>query len=91
MLDNKSKDKLRKLHPQFGHLSEPRFRDLVATSGKWKDEYDSIVSDLYDKCKTCKLFAKAAPRPVLSLPAAAEFSEVLTMDLKECNYSAKHK
>ena len=51
VLDDNAKDKLKKLHRQFGHLSESRFRDLIETSGQWKEEYNAIVSDLYDKCK----------------------------------------
>ena len=42
------RNKLRKLHRQFGHLSETRFRDLLKTAGKWKNEYSQIVSDLYE-------------------------------------------
>ena len=32
---------------------------------------------------TCKKFSPTLPRPVVSLPAAMEFNQVLTMDLKE--------
>ena len=32
---------------------------------------------------TCKKFSPTPPRPVVSLPPACEFQEILTMDLKE--------
>ena len=43
------------------------------------------MDDLYELCRTCKLFAKTPSRPVCALPVAADFGELLTLDLKECD------
>ena len=42
-----------------------------------------MLATIHKKCKTCPLFSTTPPRPVVSLPIACEFNEVLTMDLKE--------
>ena len=62
---------LLKLHRQFGHLSEPRFRQLLVSAGRWKDKYVPAIKNLYENCKTCKLFAKSSPRLVAALPVAS--------------------
>ena len=60
-----------------------RFVDFLKDAVKWNDSYKALLDDIYAKCKTCKMFRKASPCPVCSLPVAADFSEVLIMDLKE--------
>ena len=42
-----------------------------------------MLATIHKQCKTCPLFSTTPPRPVVSLPIACEFNEVLTMDLKE--------
>ena len=41
------------------------------------------IEKIHQRCMTCKKFSPTPPRPVVSLPAATEFNQVLTMDLKE--------
>ena len=81
---------LTKIHRQFGHPSKQRLCNLLKDANKWKDEYLPLINKLHDGCEACKLHAKTLPRPIVALPAACEFSEVLTMDLKECNYNSYH-
>ena len=38
---------------------------------------------IHNECMNCKEFSPTPPKPVVSLPPACEFQEVLTMDLKE--------
>ena len=49
----------------------------------WNAKVKEIVGKIHARCKTCKLFSPTPPRPVVSLPAARDFNEVLTLDLKE--------
>ena len=42
-----------------------------------------LVAMIHSKCVTCKKFLSTPPRPVVSLPAASDFNEVMTKDLKE--------
>ena len=46
-------------------------------------ETRKMVATIHENCATCKQFTPTPPRPVVSLPVASEFGEVLTMDLKE--------
>ena len=81
---------LLKLHRQFGHTYKDRFCDLLKDAGKWKESYKDVINSIYDKCQTCAMHSKVAPRPICALPVATEFSEVLTLDLKECNSIVKN-
>ena len=42
-----------------------------------------MVASIHESCATCKRFSPTPPRPVVSLPQASDFGEVLTLDLKE--------
>ena len=82
--DKAEKDKtLRKIHRQFGHPLEEVMIRLLKKVNSYDEDTKQLVTAIYVKCKTCKKFKKTPPRPVVSLPAASEFNEVLTMDLKE--------
>ena len=79
------KVKLLKIHRQFGHPREDTMLKLLK-SAKWDNEATrQEIRSIYSKCSTCKQFSKTPPRPIVSLPPASEFNEVLTMDLKEVN------
>jgi hypothetical protein len=84
--EKKEKQKvLLKLHRQFGH---PRIEVLEALLKKVRaddEDVKEMLKKIYEKCETCKKFSKTPARPVVSLPPASEFNEVLTMDLKEIN------
>ena len=74
---------LKKIHRQFGHpMKETEFTLLKNIKCDDK-ESRKLVTTIHDKCMTCKKFSPTPPRPVVSLPPACEFQEILTMDLKE--------
>jgi hypothetical protein len=82
--DGKEKEKvLVKLHRQFGHPREEVMLGLLKKVKCDDKETKEVVTKIHERCKTCKQFSPTPPRPVVSLPAASEFGEVLTMDLKE--------
>ena len=74
---------LRKLHRQFGHprqeVTVGRLRKVNCADKKAK----KMVASIHESCATCKRFSPTPPRPVVSLPQASDFGEVLTLDLKE--------
>ena len=74
---------LLKLHRQFGHPRLEVMLNLLQKVNCNDKETKKLVETIYGKCNTCKLFTTTPPRPVVSLPAASEFSQVLTLDLKE--------
>ena len=62
-----------KLHKQFGHPSSSRLINNVL---------ENKILEVTKVCVVCKKFQKSAPRPVVSLPVASNFNEVIAMDLK---------
>jgi len=85
-IENLSKDdkmkKALKLHRQFGHASELKLKKLVKESDMNDKEFLACIGDI---CKTCNICAayKAAPlKPVVSLPPANKFNQVVFLDLK---------
>ena len=72
------------LHRQFAHPSTEKLSDLLKNSNSWKSEYKKILETIYIKCETCKKFKKGIRRPVVALPMAKRFNQVVTMDLKKC-------
>ena len=76
------KKKLEKLHLQFAHPTREKFVALLKDAKCWTDEFNDIVDGIYEKCRTCDLFQKTPPRPVVAMPEAQEFGELLVMDLK---------
>lgn len=75
--------KIEKIHKQFAHPTKEKFKRLIEDAGAWRDELQEIIDELYQKCQTCKVFTKTPPRPVVSVPMADGFNEVVAMDLKE--------
>ena len=72
-----------KLHRQFGHPREEVMISLLKNAKCDSKEARAVIDDIYKRCTTCKKFSPTPPKPVVSLPVSSEFTEVLTMDLKE--------
>ena len=71
-----------KLHKQFGHPSASRLVSMVRNSGMKDANLENKISQVTDECETCKKFQKSPPRPVVSVPLADNFNDVISMDLK---------
>ena len=74
--------KIEKLHKQFGHPTSQRLRALMKDAGVLDSELIELVEDVTKGCEVCKVYKKTPSRPVVSLPLATEFNEVVAMDLK---------
>jgi len=74
-----------KLHRQFGHCSAERLTKLIQMSKLWKNENEknliAEVNRVSNQCNICKQYKKSPPTPVVSLPLAKEFNDVVAMDL----------
>ena len=77
-----SKVKALKLHKQFAHPSKERLIKLVRESGVKDVELEDEIRKLEDKCDTCLKFRRTPSRPVVSMPMARNFNDVISMDLK---------
>ena len=71
-----------KLHKQFGHPSATRLKSLLKDAGVKDDAILEHVAQVTERCDTCKRFQRTPARPVVSLPMATEFNDVVAMDLK---------
>ena len=76
-------DVIQKLHKQFAHPSAKRLKSLLQDAGGYTDEHMVCVDKVTENCELCKQYKKTPARPVVSLPLATEFNEVVAVDLKE--------
>ena len=77
-----------KLHRQFVHPSSDKLIRLINNAGQpWCNNTDlkNEIKNVTENCKTCQVYCKAPPRPVVGLPMAANFQETVAMDLKFCH------
>ena len=82
--DPNSKRKIiEKLHRQFAHPTARRLKLLLKDAGVCDNEYMNLVEEITDKCDICIKYKKTPPRPIVCMPLAKDFNEVVAMDLKE--------
>ena len=77
-----------KLHRQFTHPSKEKFLQLTKKAGKpWCNNQNLMeeINNVSSYCRTCKLYKKTPPIPIVGLPMAKEFQETVAMDLKFYN------
>ena len=71
-----------KLHKQFGHPKASKLIDLVNKTGKSNSKLISAINQVSSKCSICLKFQKAPNRPVVAMPIASKFNDVVSTDLK---------
>ena len=76
------KQKIEKLHKQFSHPTKDNMITLLKDGGYSTENYMSIIDKMYEDGETCQLFQKTPDRPVVSMPEARSFCELIVMDLK---------
>ena len=78
-----SSDKIAlKLHRQFAHPASEKLQKLLKESGRNDAELLNAVQRVTDTCTTCLRFRKPRARPVVAMPLATSFNEVLAVDIK---------
>ena len=73
---------LKHLHEQMGHPQKENLERLIKNADKWRACMNEQLKTIYDKCETCKLFAKTPARSVVAMPRASAFNDILTLDIK---------
>ena len=59
------------------------FLQLIKSARLGNDaELVKCIKDVSDGCKICLEYKKPGPRPVVGLPLATKFNELIAMDLK---------
>ena len=71
-----------KLHKQFGHASSEKLIRLIRNSGTKNTKLESVLENISKSCEVCLKFKRPVPRPIVALPLAAKFNDVVAMDLK---------
>ena len=73
----------RKLHSQFAHPSADRLIKLISAAGRGNDrQLIHEIKSLSESCEICQVYKKPPNRPVVGMPLATEFNQVVAMDLK---------
>ena len=74
-----------KIHRQFAHAPADKLIRLLNNAGSpWcedKELNDQLKSTVRE-CKTCKLYKKPLPTPVVAMPLASWFQQTVAIDLK---------
>ena len=81
------KAKALKIHRHFSHARKERIRKLLEDAGIWSQEYSKALSEIEEKCKTCKLYKKPPMKPVVGFSYAQHFNDVISIDLKDFKHS----
>ena len=76
-------DKALKLHRQFSHASKEKLMKMVRNSKYSDKELLDCIEQCCDECAICQKYKKAPSRPIVSMPIATNFNQVVCMDLKE--------
>ena len=76
------KKKALKLHKQFAHPSKEKLLKLINVAGIRDKELEEEIRKIEETCETCLKFKKAPCRPIVSVPMASHFNEMISMDLK---------
>jgi hypothetical protein len=74
--------KLKFLHMTFAHPPKDKFISLLRDANVWNDNFERTIEKIYNKCETCEVFSKTPSRPVVAMPEAQGFGELVVMDLK---------
>ena len=73
----------RKLHAQFSHPEQSKLIQLIKNAGMGNNaELVAGIRKVSETCKICQEYKRPSPRPVVGLPLATKFNEVVAMDLK---------
>ena len=72
-----------KLHRQLSHPTTQKLVDFVKNSKYSDPEFLDCIKRCCEECSLCLKYKKAPLKPVVSVPIANDFNQVVCMDLKE--------
>ena len=81
--DTKRYDAVEKIHRATGHKLDISMKRLFKEAGKSDAKTNKVISEVVNKCKTCRVFKKTKPRPKVSLRKSHDFNSVVSIDLKQ--------
>ena len=78
----KKRKSIEKLHKAFFHPGSKSLKDLFKNAGEFDKEMEKMVDEISKKCEFCLRYRKARPKPIVSMPMAKKFNDIVAMDLK---------
>ena len=63
------------MHKRFSHPRARRLKALLQDAGVWDEQCQNTLDKIDEKCETCVMFRKTAPRPVVGVSLAQRFNE----------------
>ena len=81
--DMSTKEIAQKLHRQFSHPTADRLIRLVRNQNENCEELVREIKDVTANCQICLEYRKTPPKPVVGLPLATRFGQLVAMDLKQ--------
>ena len=76
-----------KLHRQFSHATKEKLIKLLRDGGCESTEFLNCINKVCSECETCQKYRRAPLKPIVGLPIAYDFNEVVCMDLKEIEHT----
>ena len=73
---------IKKLHRQFGYPSAKSITTILKNADALDKQSDTIVDEISVSCEICLRYKRTPSKPVVSLPLAKKFNDVVAMDLK---------
>ena len=68
----------------MAYPSTEKLVELIADAGINNGDLKKCIDNVVNNCEICCLYKKARPRPVVTLPLASKFNELLAFDLEAC-------
>ena len=78
-----------KLHRQFGHANAEKLNKLFSHSQYADKEFEECIKAVCEQCEFCEKYKMGPIKPIVSLPRADKFNQLVAMDLKEFKYKSK--
>jgi hypothetical protein len=74
---------LTKILGNFGHPKNWRLKELLVGGGKWHKDMEDIIERISKECQAdVRVLPRKRPlKPIVALPRATKFNEVVTLDL----------
>ena len=76
---------MKHLHQYLGHPQAEKLEKLIKNAKKYDDNVKTYLARIKAEFKGCEIDHNRKPRPVVSMPRATSFNEVVTLDLKDYN------
>ena len=87
--NNEIKKSALKLHRHFSHPRKERLQKLLEDAEMWSKELSDALSEVEDKCRTCKIYSKPPSKPVVGFPYAKTFNDIIAIDLKDFHHNGR--